>query len=51
LRLPEPSVGDVFVDLEGDPFVGEKGLQYLFGLRLLDVRGVTEIRKAMGFES
>ncbi len=31
-RLPEPSVGDMFLDLEGDPFVGEQGLQYLFGL-------------------
>lgn len=31
-RLPEPSADDVFVDLEGDPFVGEAGLQYLFGL-------------------
>ena len=30
-RLPEPSADDVFVDLEGDPFVGELGLQYLFG--------------------
>src|SRR6266852_406750 len=30
-RLPEPSGDDVFVDLEGDPFVGESGLQYLFG--------------------
>jgi predicted RecB family nuclease len=30
-RLPEPSVGDVFMDFEGDPFVGEQGLQYLFG--------------------
>lgn len=30
-RLPEPSPGDVFLDLEGDPFVGEHGLQYLFG--------------------
>ena len=25
-RLPEPSPGDVFFDLEGDPFVGERGL-------------------------
>ena len=31
-KLPEPSPGDVFVDLEGDPFVGESGLQYLFGI-------------------
>lgn len=30
-RLPEPSAGDVFLDLEGDPFVGEHGLEYLFG--------------------
>jgi predicted RecB family nuclease len=30
-RLPEPSADDMFVDLEGDPFVGEQGLQYLFG--------------------
>jgi predicted RecB family nuclease len=29
--LPEPSPGDVFFDLEGDPFVGEGGLEYLFG--------------------
>jgi uncharacterized protein len=29
--LPEPSEGDVFLDLEGDPFVGEHGLEYLFG--------------------
>ena len=30
-RLPAPSAGDVFFDLEGDPFVGEGGLEYLFG--------------------
>jgi len=30
-RLPEPSAGDVFVDLEGDRFAGEHGLEYLFG--------------------
>jgi len=30
-RLPGPSAGDVFMDFEGDPFVGEQGLQYLFG--------------------
>jgi len=30
-RLPEPSPGDLFFDLEGDPFVGEHGLEYLFG--------------------
>src|SRR6266480_2954529 len=30
-RLPAPSRGDVFLDLEGDPFVDEGGLEYLFG--------------------
>jgi uncharacterized protein len=29
--LPEPSPGDIFFDLEGDAFVGEHGLEYLFG--------------------
>jgi len=29
--LPPPSPGDVFFDLEGDPFIGEGGLEYLFG--------------------
>ena len=31
-RLPAPSAGDIFLDLEGDPFVGEGGLEYLFGV-------------------
>lgn len=30
-RLPPPSPGDVFFDIEGDPFVGETGLEFLFG--------------------
>lgn len=29
--LPQPSPGDVYLDLEGDPFVGEGGLEFLFG--------------------
>ena len=29
--MPEPCPGDIFLDLEGDPFVGEGGLEYLFG--------------------
>jgi predicted RecB family nuclease len=31
-RLPLPVIGDIFLDLEGDPFVGEGGLEYLFGV-------------------
>jgi predicted RecB family nuclease len=38
-RLPEPSDGDVFLDLEGDPFVGEHGLEYLFGYLFKDMQG------------
>jgi uncharacterized protein len=30
-RLPAPSPGDLFFDLEGDPFVGPTGREYLFG--------------------
>lgn len=31
-RLPEPSPGDLFFDMEGDPFHGDDGLEYLFGV-------------------
>ena len=31
-RLPEPSPGDLFIDLEGDPFAAEGGREYLFGV-------------------
>ncbi|MBW3577090.1 MAG: TM0106 family RecB-like putative nuclease [Actinobacteria bacterium] len=37
--LPEPSPGDLFLDLEGDPFVGDEGLEYLFGVVEIDERG------------
>ncbi|HZZ95188.1 MAG TPA: TM0106 family RecB-like putative nuclease [Usitatibacter sp.] len=33
-RLPEPDEGDLFFDMEGDPFE-EGGLEYLFGARFL----------------
>ncbi len=37
--LPEPSPGDVFFDLEGDPFAGDGGLEYLFGYAIADADG------------
>lgn len=37
-RLPEPSPGDIFLDLEADPFVGEEGLEFLFGYAGADER-------------
>ena len=39
--LPEPSAGDIFFDLEGDPFVGEHGLEYLFGYVFTGENGET----------
>ncbi len=30
-RLPEPSAGDIFFDIESDQFVGTAGLEYLLG--------------------
>ncbi|HEY6608802.1 MAG TPA: TM0106 family RecB-like putative nuclease [Candidatus Limnocylindria bacterium] len=35
--LPPPDPGDLFLDLEGDPFAFDDGLDYLFGV--LDVEG------------
>ena len=37
--LPEPSPGDIFFDLEGDPFVGLGGREYLFGFAWEDQTG------------
>ena len=30
--LPPPSPGDIFFDLEGDPFATDDGLEYLWGV-------------------
>jgi predicted RecB family nuclease len=35
--LPPPSGGDLFFDIEGDPFAGDAGLEYLWGV--LDTDG------------
>ena len=37
-NLPVPSPLDIFLDLEGDPFAGECGRQYLFGFVSANVR-------------
>jgi len=33
--LPAPSLGDIFLDLEGDPYAFETGLEYLIGVLTL----------------
>jgi AAA domain/RNase_H superfamily len=38
-RLPAPSEGDIFLDLEGDPFIGDGGFEYLFGYAWRDAGG------------
>lgn len=43
-RLPEPSAGDVFLDFEGDAFVGRGGLEYLTGYAFADADGTTQYR-------
>jgi len=47
-RLPDPSEGDIFLDLEGDPFAGEHGLEYLFGYLSRDGSGALEYRHSWG---
>lgn len=37
--LPAPSPGDVFFDIEGDPFVGAGGMEFLFGYAYFDAAG------------
>lgn len=54
-RLPEPTLGDLFLDLEGDPFVGEGGREYLFGVVTADGSyhsrwGITEAEERAAFE-
>ncbi|MET4799185.1 TM0106 family RecB-like putative nuclease [Bradyrhizobium sp. LB11.1] len=38
-RLPEPSGGDIFFDYEGDPWVGDGGLEFLTGYVCSDADG------------
>ena len=48
-RLPEPSPGDIFFDLEGDPFVSGGGLEFLFGYAYLDENGKPHHRAEWSF--
>jgi uncharacterized protein len=38
-QLPAPSTGDLYFDIEGDPFVGRDGLEYLLGVGWIDEDG------------
>jgi predicted RecB family nuclease len=43
-RLPAPSKGDIFLDFEGDPFVEEGGLEFLFGYAFENDAGAESYR-------
>ena len=43
-RLPEPSPGDLYFDIESDPFVEGGGLEYLLGVAYADEGGVLQYR-------
>jgi predicted RecB family nuclease len=47
-RLPNPSPGDFFLDLEGDPFAAEGGREYLFGLVTIGADGEPHYRSYWG---
>ncbi len=50
-RLPGPSPGDVFFDLEGDPFVGDSGREYLFGWVTEEGRGGPSYREVWALDA
>jgi predicted RecB family nuclease len=50
-KLPAPDAGDLFFDFEGDPFVGEGGLEYLFGVAFADERGAWQYRAAWALDA
>lgn len=47
LALPEPSPGDLFLDIEGDPFAFGDGVDYLFGI--YDPTAATSAERYRGF--
>ena len=42
--LPEPAPGDIFYDIEGHPYRGEGGLEYLHGLAWVDDTGAMQYK-------
>jgi predicted RecB family nuclease len=47
-RLPEPNKGDIYFDIEGDPFFDQGGLEYLLGFSFKDQSGKMEYSALWG---
>lgn len=48
--LPVPSPGDLYFDMEGDPYVGDDGLEYLFGIGWVGADGKFDFRAFWGHD-
>ena len=48
--LPEPDEGDLFFDIEGDPYVDPSGLEYLLGVGWVSAAGDFEYRAFWGHD-
>lgn len=49
--LPTPSAGDLFFDIEGDPFVGTGGIEYLLGVGWVEAGGSFSYRAFWGHDA
>ena len=50
-RLPAPSPGDIFFDIEGDPFAGTHGFEYLFGWATIAESGEPRYSSQWAFDA
>lgn len=49
-RLPEPDKGDIYFDIEGDPFFDRGGLEYLLGFAFMQENGELEYQSLWAFD-
>lgn len=49
--LPEPDPGDLFFDIEGDPYAGARGIEYLFGVGWVRPDGEFDYRSFWGHDA
>ncbi|MBA4056990.1 MAG: nuclease, partial [Marivirga sp.] len=49
-RLPQPNKGDIYFDIEGDPFFDQGGLEYLLGVSFRNENGAMEYQALWAFD-